>query len=151
MCVWRCRNPFDRDYPEVVDGALSLGAPDHPDEVTCIAFNLWGTLLAGGTRHGACLIWDFETRGIARRLRRLDPQGKPYDSAAVSSVAWSRDGTLVLVGSSAGYVIQWDVLRKSSTFVTDFDADVISAAQHPSKYTVSVRERKATQLPAGTC
>ncbi|GJP37966.1 hypothetical protein CLOM_g22411 [Closterium sp. NIES-68] len=55
-------DPFQNDFPEVIEEYLDHRA------AKCIAFNRRGTLLAAGCADGVCVIWDFDTRGVAKEL-----------------------------------------------------------------------------------
>lgn len=54
-----------------------------------------------GCDDGQVVVWDMETRGVARTYR-------PH-TAPVSSLAWSRDGRLLLSGGADGVVAWWDM------------------------------------------
>ncbi|KAJ6302487.1 hypothetical protein OIU77_016557 [Salix suchowensis] len=70
----------------------------------CIAFNRRGTLLAAGCTDGSCVIWDFETRGVAKELRDKDCV------AAITSVCWSKYGHRILVSAADKSLTLWDVV-----------------------------------------
>ena len=56
-------DPFGQDFPEVIeDWLVSKSA------VNCV-FNKRGTLLAVGCNDGEVIIWDFDTRGIAKQWK----------------------------------------------------------------------------------
>ncbi|WIA12939.1 hypothetical protein OEZ85_006554 [Tetradesmus obliquus] len=101
--------------PEVIEEYLDYGV------AKCCAFNRRGTLLATGTEDGYIIIWDFETRGVAKLLNGHSVQALPDDqqqqqqraaplAAAVTSLAWSRSGRHLLSGSLDKRVMLWDVL-----------------------------------------
>ncbi|KAI3944962.1 hypothetical protein MKW92_051059 [Papaver armeniacum] len=71
----------------------------------CIAFNRRGTLLAAGCSDGSCIIWDFETRGIAKELK--DSECK----TPVTSVCWSKNGHHVLVAAIDKSLTLWNVVN----------------------------------------
>ena len=77
-------------------------------KATCIAFNRRGTLLAAGTSRGSVVIWDFETRSVAREFRDGLP-GDDNDPIVVLSVSWSRDGKKIISAGSDATVSLWDV------------------------------------------
>ncbi|KAJ1686995.1 hypothetical protein LUZ63_018385 [Rhynchospora breviuscula] len=92
-------DPLQGDFPEIIEDFLQHG------NMKCIAFNCHGTLLAAGCSDGSCIIWDFETRGISRRLR---------DSATISpitSVCWSKHGHRLLVSATDKSLTLWDVKK----------------------------------------
>ncbi|CAI5463272.1 unnamed protein product [Closterium sp. Yama58-4] len=105
-------DPFQNDFPEVIEEYLDHRA------AKCIAFNRRGTLLAAGCADGVCVIWDFDTRGVAKELPlppllppplHETPSPATADSPSatpsavpppppslVTSVAWSKCGRLLL-------------------------------------------------------
>lgn len=91
-------DPLQGDFPEVIEEYLHHGV------TKCIAFNRRGTLLAAGCADGSCVIWDFETRGVAKELRDKDC------IAAITSICWSKYGHRILVSSADKSLILWDVV-----------------------------------------
>ncbi|CAN8258599.1 unnamed protein product [Cochlearia groenlandica] len=91
-------DPLQGDFPEVIEEYLEHGV------IKCVAFNHRGSLLAAGCADGACVIWDFETRGIAKEIRDNDC------SAAITSVSWSKYGHRLLVSAADKSLTLWDVL-----------------------------------------
>ncbi|RLN34377.1 protein RBL-like [Panicum miliaceum] len=69
----------------------------------CIAFNCTGTLLAAGCSNGSCVIWDFETKGLAREFRDKDC------TASITSVSWSKYGHRLLASATDKSLTLWDV------------------------------------------
>ncbi|KAF8067281.1 hypothetical protein HT031_002328 [Scenedesmus sp. PABB004] len=70
---------------------------------------------AAGTEDGFIVIWDFETRGVAKVLARSGGQdGAPAPRGAappaITSLAWSRSGRHLLSGSLDKHVTLWDIL-----------------------------------------
>ncbi|CAL5091706.1 unnamed protein product [Urochloa decumbens] len=59
-------DPYQGEFPEIIEEYLQHGI------MKCIAFNRTGTLLAAGCSNGSCVIWDFETKGLAREFRDKD-------------------------------------------------------------------------------
>ena len=55
-------DPFEQNFPETVDTYLEYG------HAVTLAFNHRGTMLAAGRADGHCIIWDFDTRSVARDL-----------------------------------------------------------------------------------
>lgn len=56
-------DPFENEFPEVIEDCLEDGY------ACCCSPNRRGTLLAVGCLDGRVVIWDFDTRGIARVLK----------------------------------------------------------------------------------
>ncbi|WJX87433.1 hypothetical protein P8452_69627 [Trifolium repens] len=90
-------DPLQGDFPEVIEEYLEHGI------MKCIAFNRRGTLLAAGCNDGSCVIWDFETRGIAKELRDNDC------SSPITSICWSKCGNRILVSAADKSLSLWDV------------------------------------------
>ncbi|CAI7806746.1 unnamed protein product [Closterium sp. NIES-53] len=110
-------DPFQNDFPEVIEEYLDHRA------AKCIAFNRRGTLLAAGCADGVCVIWDFDTRGVAKELPLppllLPPPHEttspatadspsstpsavpPPPPSLITSVAWSKCGRLLLAAYTA--------------------------------------------------
>jgi WD40 repeat protein len=61
------------------------------------------TRRAAGCAAGEVVLWDFETRGVARVLRG-------GHAADVAAVAWSHDGRRVVSAGGDGALNVWDVL-----------------------------------------
>jgi COMPASS component SWD1 len=55
-------DPFRNSFPEIIEETLEEGI------CTTCAFNRRGTLLCTGCADGRCIIWDFDTKGIAQIL-----------------------------------------------------------------------------------
>ncbi|XP_058746381.1 protein RBL-like [Vicia villosa] len=94
-----------KGFPEVIEEFL-----EHEPTMKCVAFNRRGTLLAAGCNDGSCVIWDFETRGIAKELRDEEC------SSPITSVCWSRSGNRILVSAVDKSLTMWDVM--SGTRIT---------------------------------
>lgn len=76
---------LENDFPEEIEEWLEYGT------TKCVAFNKKGTLLAAGCHGGNVVVWDFETRGVARELKG--------HTGEVTCVKWSRNGRLILSSS----------------------------------------------------
>lgn len=57
-----------------------------------------------GCNDGSCVIWDFETRGIAKELRDNDC------SSPITSVCWSKCGNRILISAADKSLLLWDVM-----------------------------------------
>ncbi|RCV45998.1 hypothetical protein SEVIR_9G501500v4 [Setaria viridis] len=90
-------DPYQGEFPETIEEYL------HHGTMKCIAFNRTGTLLAAGCSNGSCVIWDFETRGLAREFRDKDC------TAPITSVSWSRYGHRLLASATDKSLTLWDV------------------------------------------
>ncbi|KAL6760276.1 WD40-repeat-containing domain protein [Haematococcus lacustris] len=92
----RLLDPFQSvQLPEVIEEYLEHGT------TTCVAFNRRGTLLAAGTQEGQVVLWDFETRGVARVLERH----------SVASLSWSRNGRYLASVAADKLLVLWDVAQ----------------------------------------
>ncbi|GMH17533.1 hypothetical protein Nepgr_019374 [Nepenthes gracilis] len=112
-------DPLQGDFPEVIEEYLEHGI------MKCIAFNRRGTLLAAGCSDGTCVIWDFETRGIAKELRDRDCV------AAITSVCWSKSGHRVLVSAADKTLILWDVVTGDMITRLAVEKTPLYARLHP--------------------
>ncbi|KAK4750286.1 hypothetical protein SAY87_027735 [Trapa incisa] len=119
-------DPLQGDFPEMIEEYLEHGI------MKCIAFNRRGTLLAAGCADGTCIIWDFETRGIAKELRDKNC------NAAITSVCWSKYGHRVLVSTSDKSLMIWDVLSGEKVAHTTVGPTVLQARLHPGSTTPSL-------------
>ncbi|KAL5102439.1 hypothetical protein RYX36_006766 [Vicia faba] len=95
---------LNEGFPEVIEEFL-----EHEPTMKCVAFNRRGTLLAAGCNDGSCVIWDFETRGIAKELRDDEC------SSPITSVCWSRSGNRILVSAVDRSLTLWDVMSGTRT------------------------------------
>lgn len=112
-------DPLQGDFPEVIEEYLEHGI------MKCISFNRRGTLLAAGCSDGSCVIWDFETRGIAKELRDKDCV------AAITSVCWSKDGHHILVSAADKSLSLWDVVKGEKIYRTTLQQTPLQARLHP--------------------
>ncbi|KAI8801674.1 WD40-repeat-containing domain protein, partial [Cladochytrium replicatum] len=124
------QDPFHQDVPEIVDGYLFdvNGEPEEPSHPTAHwftnpTFNRTGTLLAAGCFDGRCVIWDFETRGLAKILQgHVEP---------VTAVSWTRQGRHLLTASRDWNCIFWDLKYGMKERVIRFSSPINSAEMHP--------------------
>ncbi|XP_073278260.1 protein RBL-like [Primulina huaijiensis] len=116
-------DPLQGDFPEVIEEYLEHGV------MKCIAFNRRGTLLAAGCSDGSCVIWDFETRGIAKELRDKDCV------AAITSVCWSKHGHCILISAADKSLTLWDVVQGEKIARTTLQQTPLHARLHPGSST----------------
>ncbi|XP_074287532.1 protein RBL-like isoform X2 [Silene latifolia] len=90
-----------------------------------MAFNRRGTLLAAGCSNGSCVIWDFETRVIAKELKDEDC------TAVITSVCWSKYGHRILVSMADKRLILWDVATGVKVAQTTIKLISLHAQLHP--------------------
>ncbi|XAR63580.1 hypothetical protein NMG60_11023567 [Bertholletia excelsa] len=119
-------DPLQGDFPEVIEEYLEHGV------MKCIAFNRRGTLLAAGCYDGSCIIWDFETRGIAKELRDKDCV------AAITSVCWSKYGHRILVSAADKSLTLWDVVKGEKISHTSLQQTPLQARLHPGSSTPTI-------------
>nr|XP_043610934.1 protein RBL [Erigeron canadensis]XP_043610935.1 protein RBL [Erigeron canadensis] len=112
-------DPLQGDFPEVIEEYLEHGI------MKCISFNRRGTLLAAGCSDGSCVVWDFETRGIAKELRDKDCV------AAVTSVCWSKNGHHILISAADKSLTLWDVIKGEKLYRTTLQQTPLQARLHP--------------------
>lgn len=113
-------DPFQSDFPEVIEEYLEHGI------AKCIAFNRRGTLLAAGCTDGACVIWDFDTRGVAKELRSSDC------NAQITSVSWSKCGHRLLVAAIDKSLALWDVARGEKIATVMLQQTALHARLNPA-------------------
>ncbi|XP_058080905.1 protein RBL isoform X2 [Magnolia sinica] len=94
----------------------------------CIAFNRRGTLLAAGCHDGSCVIWDFETRGIAKELRDKDC------TSAITSVCWSKYGHHILTSATDKSLTLWNVVDGEKVARVMLPNVTLHARLHPGSY-----------------
>ncbi|XP_075511022.1 protein RBL-like isoform X2 [Primulina tabacum] len=116
-------DPLQGDFPEVIDEYLEYGV------MKCVAFNRRGTLLAAGCSDGSCVIWDFETRGVAKELRDKDCV------AAITSVCWSKHGHRILVSAADKSLTLWDVVQGEKIARMTLQQTPLQARLHPGSST----------------
>ncbi|KAL1353124.1 protein RBL isoform X2 [Arachis stenosperma] len=124
-------DPLQGDFPEVIEEYLEHGC------MKCIAFNRRGTLLAAGCNDGSCVVWDFETRGVAKELRDNEC------SSPITSVCWSKCGNRILVSAADKSLSLWDVLSGKRMTRIVLQQTSLQARLHPGNTTslkVSVSE-----------
>ncbi|GER34591.1 transducin/WD40 repeat-like superfamily protein [Striga asiatica] len=119
-------DPLQGDFPEVIEEYLEHGI------MKCIAFNRRGTLLAAGCSDGSCVVWDFETRGIAKVLKDKDL------IAAITSVCWSKYGHCILVSAADKSLTLWDVVKGEKIARTTIQQMPLQARLHPGSSTPSI-------------
>lgn len=126
---------------------------------TCAAFNVWGTLLAGGCSDGRVLIWDFVAHSLRRQWKLAD---------AVVSVSFSADGHILLAATET-VVIIWGVLDSAELWRLNMTSPLSSAtlskgamiwvamsvasasgAEAVEVINLSTQTRRALDLPQGT-
>ncbi|XP_047968607.1 protein RBL-like [Salvia hispanica] len=112
-------DPLQGDFPEVIEEYLEYGV------MKCIAFNRRGNLLAAGCSDGSCIIWDFETRGIAKELKDKDC------AVAITSVSWSKYGHCILAAAIDKSLTLWDVVKGERMARTVLQQTPLRACLHP--------------------
>ncbi|KAH7405387.1 hypothetical protein KP509_15G068400 [Ceratopteris richardii] len=112
-------DPFQADFPELIEEYLERG------HVKCISFNRRGTLLAAGCTDGACVIWDFHTRGVAKELRDTSC------SASISSVNWTKNGRYLLVAAADRSLVLWDVANGTKLHTATLEQPALSVRLNP--------------------
>ncbi|XP_072974171.1 protein RBL [Typha angustifolia] len=119
-------DPLQGDFPEVIEEYLQHG------NMKCIAFNRRGTLLAAGCADGSCVIWDFETRGVAKELRDKDC------IAPITSVCWSKFGRHLLASATDKSLTLWNVISGEKVTRITLQQTTLHASLHPGSCTPSV-------------
>ncbi|KAK6120844.1 hypothetical protein DH2020_045414 [Rehmannia glutinosa] len=89
-------------------------------------------LPAAGCSDGSCVIWDFETRGIAKVFRDKDC------IAAITSVCWSKYGHCILASAADKSLTLWDVVKGEKIAQTTLQQTPLQARLHPGSSTPSI-------------
>ncbi|CAI2184240.1 12074_t:CDS:2 [Funneliformis geosporum] len=110
------RSPFESDYPAKLEATVRDGP------VRCISFNKRGTMLAGGCSDGYCIIWDFQSMSIIRKMR--------CHVSSVTSVSWSRNGRCILSSGEDHKCVYWDITKGTQKWIR-FDGPVLMSQMHP--------------------
>jgi len=119
MSYLKLIDPFDHDYPkkkgEVIEDRFAV----------CCKFNRRGSMLAVGTNEGQTLIYDFETKGIARIL---DGHIHP-----VRALSWSRNSRKILTaaGESSSVLLLWALKEGVILIRLRYPVPITSASLHP--------------------
>jgi len=112
-------DPFRNNFPEVIEERLEEGV-----SCTC-AFNRRGTLLATGCLDGRVIIWDFDTKGIAKVLHgHVHP---------VTSLSWTKDGKKLLSSSTDWNINLFEVLTGNIEKKVTFESPVLFSQIAPSR------------------
>lgn len=88
--------------------------------------------MPAGCSDGSCVIWDFETRGIAKELKDRDC------SAAITSVCWSKYGHRILVSAADKSLTLWDVVSGQKVTRIVLQQTPLQARLHPGSSMPSV-------------
>ncbi|KAJ0464495.1 putative transcription factor WD40-like family [Helianthus annuus] len=83
------------------------------------------TSLNSGCSDGRCVVWDFQTRGIAKELKNND------HVAAITSVCWSKTGHHILASASDNSLTLWNVSKGEKVFQTILQQTHLQARLHP--------------------
>ncbi|XP_062216500.1 protein RBL-like isoform X2 [Phragmites australis] len=119
-------DPYQGEFPETIEEYL------HHGSMKCISFNRTGTLLAAGCSNGSCVIWDFETRGLAREFRDKDC------TAPITSVSWSKYGHRLLASATDKSLTLWDVSTGDKIARITLQQTPLHACLHPGSPTPSI-------------
>ncbi|KAI3846670.1 hypothetical protein MKW92_039925 [Papaver armeniacum] len=84
-----------------------------------------------GCSDGSCIIWDFETRGIAKELK--DSECK----TPVTSICWSKYGHHVLVAAIDKSLTLWNVVNGEKVTRITLQQTTLQARLHPGSHTPS--------------
>lgn len=84
--------------------------------------------ISAGCTHGACVIWDFDTRGVAKEL--LDPEC----TAPITSVSWSKCGHRLLAAAANKMLYLWDVAAGVKIGSFALDQTALHARLHPGRH-----------------
>lgn len=107
----------------------SIASDHHYNSAMCLICNfVW----SAGCSDGSCIIWDFETRGIAKEFKDKD------SAAAITSVCWSKYGHRILVSAADKSLVLWDVVKGERIARTVLQHTALQARLHPGSSTPSI-------------
>ncbi|CAG8507544.1 1925_t:CDS:2 [Diversispora eburnea] len=86
-------------------------------------------MLAGGCSDGYCIVWDFQSMSIVRKVK--------CHEGHITSVSWSRNGYCVLSCGDDDKCVYWD-LKKGTRKVIEFNCPVLTAQMHPKNNSMFV-------------
>ena len=112
--------PYEYPYPEKIETRLE---DSDGSLIKHCAFNRKGNLLATGSLNGIILIWDFDTKGIAKTLRG--------HISTITSLSWSNTGRCLLSSGLDGFCIYWDLQTGVRQLDLKFDTSIANACLHP--------------------
>ena len=120
-------------YEKQTGKALDL-LTGHTEEVSSIAFNPYGSMLASGSYDNTIRIWDFHTSKLKATLTG--------HTGAIYSVAFSPDGSTLASGSYDRTIRLWDVhTGKPKATLTGHTERVYSVAFSPEGRTLASGSR----------
>ncbi|CAG8702092.1 9172_t:CDS:2, partial [Gigaspora margarita] len=101
--IFKHAGPFDLDYPSKYESSVRDGP------VRCISFNKRGTMLAGGCSDGYCIVWDFQSMSVIRKMK--------CHVASITSVSWSRSGLCILSCGEDNKCVYWDLKKGTQKWI----------------------------------
>jgi COMPASS component SWD1 len=121
--------------PEIIEDTLFSGV------ASCLAFNRRGSLLAVGGNDGTVALWDFDTRGIAKKITAhanfVSSVRYQKNASALCRLmcwrSWSRSGRKILTAGYDAKVCLWNIETVALDSSAAFDGVVLSAQMHPVK------------------
>ncbi|KAG6472074.1 hypothetical protein ZIOFF_069529 [Zingiber officinale] len=87
---------------------------------------------SAGCADGSCVIWDFETRGVAKELR------DKACIAPITSVCWSKLGHYVLASATDKSLTLWNILTGEKITRVTLQQTTLHACLHPGSCTPSL-------------
>ncbi|KAI5807671.1 Set1 complex component swd1 [Peziza echinospora] len=113
-----------QEYPENLKYTLKSG------HSTCIRFNWKGDILASGRLDGVVVLFDMDTRSLARVLRGHVRQ--------IQSLSWSTSGRYLLSASQDWKAVLWDLEVGQRIRSVRFDSPIYIAEIHPLNHLIFV-------------
>lgn len=89
-------------------------------------------LYPAGCNDGSCIIWDFDTRGVAKELREKEV------AAPVTSVSWSKCGHRLLSAATDKTLSLWDVGKGVKIGTVTLQQSALHARLYPGTNRPSV-------------
>ncbi|KAH9603149.1 hypothetical protein KSS87_018595, partial [Heliosperma pusillum] len=88
--------------------------------------------ISAGCSNGSCVIWDFQTRVIAKELKDEDC------TAVITSIGWSKYGHRILVSTADKRLILWDVATGEKIAQTTIKLISLHTQLHPGSCSPSL-------------
>ncbi|KAL3678177.1 hypothetical protein R1sor_021133 [Riccia sorocarpa] len=85
-----------------------------------------------GCTDGSCIIWDFDTRGVAKELRDLDC------TSSITSVSWSKCGRRLLASFTDKTLALWDVYEGVKAYSITLQHTALNCRLDPGRFLPTV-------------
>lgn len=159
---FRSEEDFEKEFPLILDEILDKDqrkqygdlvmrqvqtVRDGPEVVWSVAFSPDGKTLASASVLGSVFLWDVKSGRRTAMPLRFNPMGREEDINPAYAVAFSPDGSLLLVGTARGIKL-WDVKKGGKVMaVSQPPAPAWAVAFSPDGKTLASAGWKAVLAP----